>query len=109
MTSEVRNRSIPSTTLLMPPVVSWLRPATGLCSVVVRAWLSVVIGSVLDLRGGAVGLWAVADVEHRSLGADLRQSVEVVGRRRRRRRPLQGVALPWVVAGDLTTAQRDED
>src|SRR3990170_516498 len=54
ITSEVKNRSIPRTTLLMPPVLSWLRPATGLTSVVVRAWLSDVIGSVLDLCGGAV-------------------------------------------------------
>src|SRR5688500_12303182 len=113
MTSEVRNRSIPRTTLLMPPEVSWLSPATGLLSVVVRpVW--VVIGSVLARRDGrgrgdASGSRAVADVEHRSLRADVRQSIEVVRRRWRRRGPLEGIALPWVVAGDLATAQRDED
>src|SRR5688572_33408956 len=113
MTSEVRNRSIPRTTLLMPPEVSWLRAATGLVSVVVRpVW--VVIGSVLARgdgrgRGVASGFRAVAHVEHGSLGADLREPVEVVRRRWRRGRPFEGVALPRIVAGDLAAAQRDED
>ena len=47
------NRSIPRTTLLIPPRLSWGRAATGLCSLVVRAWLSVAIG-------GQGSWWAAA-------------------------------------------------
>ena len=56
------------------PAASWGSPAIGLCSVVVRAWVSVVIvvfRSVADAP--------VTGVEQRSLGADLREPVEVVG------------------------------
>ena len=52
---------------------------------------------------------SVADVEHRPLGPDLGQVVEVVRRRRRAGRPLEGVALPRVVARRLAAAQRHED
>src|SRR5215203_6639504 len=116
------NRIIPRMTLLIPPCWSCGRAATGLWSVV-RAWLSFVIvapsvpggsgrqlaGPIGSRRDRVVPRLAMANIEHRPLGADLRESVEVVRRGRRARRPLQRVALPRVVAGGLAAAQRDED
>src|SRR4029079_5022823 len=101
MTSEQMNSSIPRMGLLMPPRVSWDRPATALCSSgTARAWLSAVIGrpSVPGRRGGRRGTGvdrdrvrrgpAVAEVEQGPLGADLGQPVEVVRRRGRAGGPL---------------------
>src|ERR1700682_4915030 len=97
------NRSIPSTGLLMPPRLSWASPAIGVCSTGTKAWLSAVI-----VGGSMSGRPAVAQVEERPFGADLGQVIEVVRRRRRAGRPLEGVRLPRVVAGDLPAAERDE-
>src|SRR3954449_5545936 len=97
ITSEVMNSSIPRTGLPSPPE-AWLsavpcaRGSAGVSAVVSAA--IVVLPSV---RRGP----AVPGVEHRPLGADLGEVVEVVGRRRGGRRPLEGVALPRVVARDL--------
>src|SRR2546423_4979149 len=112
------NRIIPRIGLLIPPRVSWARPATGLCSMVVTAWALEVTtrSSMGGLRGRArVGQdgrrmgSAVAQVEQRPLRPDLWQVVEVVGRRRRAGRPLERVRLPRIVAGDAAAAERDGD
>src|SRR5690242_10038367 len=105
MISLVMNRIIPSTGLLVPPCVSCGMEASGLCSTGCRAFWSVVIVVARSVRGRA----AVAKVEQRSLRADLREPVEVVGRWRRGRRPLERVGLPWVVARRRAAAQREED
>src|SRR5687767_312922 len=99
------NRSIPRTGLLIPPRVSCTRPATGVCSVVVRALEPAV--TIVALR--SVPDPAVPRVEERPFRADLRQVVEVIGRRRGRGRPLEGVRLPRVVARDLAAPERGED
>src|SRR3954470_23651763 len=98
------NRSIPRTGLLIPPWVSWGIEASGLCSTGSAA------GSVvIDIARSVLRRPAVADVEQRTLGADLRQMIEVVRRRRRGGRPLERIPLPGVVAGDRSAAERQED
>src|SRR4029079_1304023 len=104
MTSEVMNRSIPRTGLLMPPCVSWGIDARGLCST------GSAVGSVvIDIGLSVVRGPAVTEVEQRPLGADLRQVIEVVGGWRRRGRPFEGVGLPRIVPCDRAAAQRQED
>src|SRR4051794_25610470 len=106
MISEVMNSSIPRTGLLMPPCESCGIEASGLCSLG-TAWVSVVRAIVV--ARSVLGRPAVPDVEQWPLGTDLREPVEVVGRRRRAGRPFQGIGLPGVVASRSATAQRDED
>src|SRR4051794_36859447 len=102
------NRSIPRIGLLIPRLAwpSWT--TTG-----APAWPdSTGIGwsawpwAVMDL--GLVPDPAVAGVEDGPLGADFGQAVEVVWRRRGARRPLEGVALPRIVAGVGAVAARDQ-
>src|SRR6478735_8183771 len=104
------NSSIPRTGLLIPPLTSWSRPPkrwspSGVASTTGAMALASMVIVVRSVAGGL----GVASVEERALGADVGQVVEVVGGRRRAGRPLQGVGLPWVVAGGLAAAQRDED
>src|SRR4051812_35862280 len=108
------NRIIPRIGLLIPPRVSWARGPTAVWSAGAMALAFEVTGrsSVRRLgRGAGVGKngrvvgSAVAKVEQRPLGADLRQVVEVVRRRRRGGRPFERVRLPWVVAGDSAAAE----
>src|SRR5436190_61510 len=106
ITSEVMNRSIPRTGLLIPPCVSWGIDASGLCSTG-SGWVSVVIAMVA--AGSVGGRPAVPDVEHRPLGSDLGEVVEVVRGWRRRGRPFERVAFPRVVARWFAAAQRQED
>src|SRR5215217_2549315 len=103
ITSEVMNRSIPRTGFPMPPEPWAVAP--GWASAWVSAVVSAAIGVAPSVRRGA----AVPGVEDRALGADLREVVEVVRGRRRRGRPLEGVGLPRVVAGDPAAAQGDQD
>src|SRR6478735_8751920 len=99
MISEVMNSSIPRTGLLIPPS-AWL----GRTSCWARTSASGV--AVVIVRPSVRGCPAVPGVEHRALRADLGQVVEVVRRRRGGGGPLEGVALPRVVAGRLAAAQR---
>src|SRR5206468_8635791 len=95
MTSEQMKRSIPRIGLLIPPRVSWAKPAVGLWSLtewpgspVVNTWDGVVtIGIHSSFLRRSMPRPPVAEVEQRPFGADLRKVVEVVGRRRRARRP----------------------
>src|SRR5262249_61955048 len=77
-------------------------PAAGLGGVPVSftAWPSLVL---------PVRVVGVLEVPQRPPAAHLRDLLEVVPRRRRRRHPLQRPGVPRVVAGPLAVPQRPED
>src|SRR3954447_5651941 len=99
------NSSIPRTGLPSPPEawVSAVPCARG--SAGVSAVVSAAIVALPSVRRGP----AAPGVDPRPFRADLGEVVEVVGRRRRGRGPLEGVALPRVVTSDLPVAQGYED